>query len=151
MSCEGLRQGNAPVSVYFNVLMARVCKKHIVTLAGRGVLFAIVDVLKILAPPVVIAKLAEGLPALAWSEAGLKTQSVNNRLYVQPSAQLGWNHYLSTTPRGSSTDLPVHDIPDGSESFATRRTPSAEEFGRRMTGSTYWGHHWDPLGFRIST
>ena len=133
MSCEGLRQGNAPVSVYFNVLMARVCKKHIVTLAGRGVLFAIVDVLKILAPPVVIAKLAEGLPALAWSEAGLKTQSVNNRLYVQPSAQLGWNHYLSTTPDGSessSTNLPVHDIPDGSESFATRRTPSAEESSR---------------------
>jgi hypothetical protein len=50
-SCEGLRQGDAPVTAYFNVLAARVYKKQLTTLNERGVLFAIVDNVKIIAFP----------------------------------------------------------------------------------------------------
>ena len=89
MPCEGLRQSDAPESVYFNVLIARVYRKEIALLAGRGALFAVADDVKILAPPAVIAELAEGFPALAWNETCLKTQSVKKRLFVQPSAQAG--------------------------------------------------------------
>ena len=116
MSCEGLRQGDAPASQYFNVLIAKVYKKQIALLAGRGALFAVADDVKILGPPIVIAELAEGFPALAWKEAGLKTHSVKKRMFVQPSAQAGWNLIMCSTPCNSSSDLPVHDIPDGSES-----------------------------------
>jgi hypothetical protein len=44
MSCEGLKQGDAPASVYFNVLIARVYKKQIALQAWRGVLVAFADV-----------------------------------------------------------------------------------------------------------
>ena len=56
LSCVGRRQGDAPAIVYFNVLAARVYKKHLVLLNGRGVLFAIEDDVKILAPPVAIGE-----------------------------------------------------------------------------------------------
>jgi hypothetical protein len=72
---------------------------------------------KILAPSAVIAELIDGFLVLAWSEAGLITQSVKNKLCVQPSAQSGWSHYLSSTPRSSSIELPLHDILDGSELY----------------------------------
>jgi len=36
MSCEGLRQGDAPASVYFNVLAARISRKQLQVLVGRG-------------------------------------------------------------------------------------------------------------------
>ena len=65
MSCEGLRQGDAPATVYFNVLAARVYKKQLQILNGRGVLFAVADDVKILGPPAVIKELAEGFPTLA--------------------------------------------------------------------------------------
>jgi len=39
MSCEGLRQGDAPATVYFNVLAARVYKKQLLALDGRGCYF----------------------------------------------------------------------------------------------------------------
>ena len=55
MLCEGLRQGDAPASVYFNILIAKVYMKQLVLLAGTGVLFAVADEVKILAPPAVIA------------------------------------------------------------------------------------------------
>jgi hypothetical protein len=71
--CEGLRQGDAPTTVYLNVLAAQVYKKQLVLLNKRGVLFAIVDDVKILAPPVVIKELAESFPTIAWEEAGLTT------------------------------------------------------------------------------
>jgi hypothetical protein len=115
MSCEGLRQGDAPASVYFNVLIARVYMMQIALLAGRGALFAVADDVKILAPPSFFAEVDEGFPALAWNEAGLKTQSVKNILFIQPSVQAGWNLFLCSTLRNSSSDLHVHDIPDGSE------------------------------------
>jgi hypothetical protein len=58
MSCEGLRQGDAPSTVYFNVLAARVYMKQLHILNGRGVLFAVADDVKILGPPAVIKELA---------------------------------------------------------------------------------------------
>jgi hypothetical protein len=58
MSCEGLRQGDAPATVYFNILAAKVYMKHLQALNGRSVLFAIADDVKIIAPPAVIAELA---------------------------------------------------------------------------------------------
>jgi len=36
MSCEGLRQGDAPTTVYFNVLAARAYRKQLRILVGRG-------------------------------------------------------------------------------------------------------------------
>jgi hypothetical protein len=50
MSCEGLRQGDAPATVYFNVLATRVYTKQLRTLDGRGVLFAVANIVKILRP-----------------------------------------------------------------------------------------------------
>ena len=50
-SCEGPRQGNAIATVYFNVLAARICKKQLTTLNGRGVLYAIAGDVKIIASP----------------------------------------------------------------------------------------------------
>ena len=87
ISCYGLRQGDAPATVYFNVLAARVCRKQLQVLDGRGVLFAIADDVKILGPPEVIKEMAEGFPTLAWEEAGLTTQMVKNRIFVQSSTQ----------------------------------------------------------------
>ncbi len=51
LSCEGLRQGDAPATVYFNILAAKVYRKQLHALNGRGVLFAIADDVKIVAPP----------------------------------------------------------------------------------------------------
>ena len=58
MSCEALRQGDAPATVYFNVMATRVYKKQLQILNGRGVLFAVADDVKILGPPAVIKELA---------------------------------------------------------------------------------------------
>jgi hypothetical protein len=115
MSCEGLRQGDAPATVYFNVLAARVYRKRLHILNGSGVLFVVVDDVKILGPPAVIKELAEGFPTLAWEEAGLTTQTVKNCIFVQSSAQASWSHFLAVTPRNVLTELPVHDILDGSK------------------------------------
>ena len=73
MSCEGLRQGNAPALVYFNVLIAKVCMKQIVVHVGRGVLVAVADDLKVLAPLAVIDELADGFFDVAWNESCLET------------------------------------------------------------------------------
>jgi hypothetical protein len=85
LSCEGLRQGDAPTTIYFNVLAARVYKKQLQALNGRGVLFAVANDVKILGPPTMIKELAERFPQLAWEEAGLTTQTVKNRIFFQPS------------------------------------------------------------------
>jgi hypothetical protein len=79
MSCEGLRQGDAPATVYF--------RKKLLILNGRGVLFAVADDAKILGPSAVIKDMAEGFPTLTWEEAGLTNQTVKNRIFVQSSAQ----------------------------------------------------------------
>ncbi len=49
MSIVGFRQGDAPVSIFFNILAAIIYRKQLATLNGRGVLFAIVDDAKIAA------------------------------------------------------------------------------------------------------
>jgi hypothetical protein len=115
LSCEGLRQRDAPTTVYFNVLTARVYKKHLVLLSGRKVLFAIADVVKILAPPALIKELEECFPTITWEEVGLATQTIKNLIYVHPSARATWGHCLDSTPRNLLTELLVHDIPDGSD------------------------------------
>ncbi len=53
---------------------------------------------------------------MAWEEAGLTTQTaVKNCIFVQSSAQAIWSHFLAMAPRNALTELPVHDITDGSE------------------------------------
>jgi hypothetical protein len=47
-------------------------------------------------------------------EAGLTSQAVKNRVFVQPSARVGWVRFLQDTPRNPNTSLPIHDIPGGS-------------------------------------
>jgi hypothetical protein len=63
----------------------------------------------------VIKELAEGFPTRAWEDAGLTTQTVKNRIFVQSSAQATWSHFLAVTLRNVLTELPVHDTRDGSE------------------------------------
>ncbi len=65
MSMDGLRQGDAPATVYFNILVARVYRKHLSTLDGRGVLFALADDLRVLGPPDVIGEIVEAFPKVA--------------------------------------------------------------------------------------
>ncbi len=81
-------------------------------MSGRGAIFAIADDVMILAPSVAIRELAESFAILAWEAAGLTTQIVKNRIFVQHSARATWGHYLNSSPRNSLTELPVHDIPD---------------------------------------
>ena len=90
MSVDGLRQGDAPASIFFNILAARIYRKQLATLNGRGVLFAFVDDVKIAAPPTIIAEIVDSFAEVAWHEAGLVTQVVKNRIFVQPTARTGW-------------------------------------------------------------
>ena len=114
MSCEGLRQGDAPATVDFNVLAARVYRKQLQALDGRGFLFTLENDVEILGPPEVIKELVEGFPALACQEAGLTTQTVKNRIFVKSFAQARCINFIAVTPRNTLKELPVHDIPDGS-------------------------------------
>jgi hypothetical protein len=68
-----LRQGDAPATVYFNILVVRVYRKQLATLDGRGVLFAVADDVRVLAPPKVIGEVVEASPKVAWEEGGLTT------------------------------------------------------------------------------
>ena len=52
---------------------------------------------------------------MAWEEAGLTTQTMKNRIYMQPCAQANWCRFLDDTPRNAESELPVHDISDGNE------------------------------------
>ena len=71
--CEGLGQGDAPATVYFNGLAARVYKKQLRILNGRGVLFAATADAKILGPPEGLQDMAEDFPTLACKETGPTT------------------------------------------------------------------------------
>jgi hypothetical protein len=95
-------------------LVARVYKKQLATLDGRGFLFAVSDDLRVLGPPEVIGEIVEAFPKVAWEEAGLATQTPKNMIFVQPSIYNGWRLFLESTPRNSSLSLRVHSIPDGS-------------------------------------
>ena len=72
------------------------------------------DDVKIAAPLAVIAEIVDTFSKVVWHEAGLSTQVVKNRIYVQPSAREGWCQLLDITPRDLAAALPIHDIPDGS-------------------------------------
>ena len=63
MSVDGFKQGDAPASIFFNILAARIYKRQLATLDGRGVLFAIVDDVNIAAPPNVIAEIVDSRAA----------------------------------------------------------------------------------------
>ncbi len=103
MSCEGLGRGDAPATVYFNVLAARVYRKQLRILDGKGVLFAIADDVEILGPPEVIQKLVEGFPTPAWEKACMTTHTVKNRSYGQSSTQASWSRFMDLTPRNNQT------------------------------------------------
>ena len=77
MSCEGLRQGDAPATVYFNVLAARVYRKQLRILDGMGVFFAVADDVKVLGPPEIIKAMAEGVPTLAYIRVSVVMQVCN--------------------------------------------------------------------------
>ena len=76
MFVDDLRQGDAPTTIYFNILVARVYTKQLELLEGRGVLFAITNDVKILAPPAVIGEIVEVFAEVAWQEARLTTQTI---------------------------------------------------------------------------
>jgi len=73
MYVDGFRQGDVPASIFFNILAARIYRRQLATLSGRGVLFAIVDDVKIAAQPAVIAEIVDTFAEVAWHEAGLTT------------------------------------------------------------------------------
>ena len=114
MSIDGPRQGDAPATFYFSILVARVYRKQLTTLDGRGVLFAVSDDLRVVGPPEIIGEIVEAFPKVAWEEVGLTTQTARNMIFVQPSARSGWRLFLESTPRNSSLSLQVHSIPDDS-------------------------------------
>ena len=105
MSIDGLRRGDAPTTVYLNILVARVYKTQLATLDGRGVLFEVADDLRVLDPLEVIGEIVESFPKVAWEEAGLTTQTSKNKIFVQPSARNGWRRFLETTPRDHALTL----------------------------------------------
>jgi hypothetical protein len=111
MSVDCFRQGDAPASIFFNILSARIYIRQLATLNGRGVLFAIVDDVKIAAPPAVIVEIVDTFTDVAWNEACLTTHVIKNRIYVQPTAMAGWVEFLDSTPRNPTDVLPIHDIP----------------------------------------
>jgi len=96
------------------VASAKVYMKQLAFLDGRGVLFAIDDDVKILAPPAVIGKIVEVFAEVAWAEAGLATQTVTDKIFVQPSAREVWRHFLEPTPRNPSLPLQIQCTPDES-------------------------------------
>jgi len=105
MSIDGLRQGAAPATVYFNILAARVYRKQLALPNSKGVLFAVADDLKILAPPTVIFEVVEVFPETAWEEAVLTAQTQKNKIYVQPTARNGWRQLLDSPPPATPLDL----------------------------------------------
>ncbi len=67
-SCEDLKQGDAPATVYLIVLTARVYRKQLRILDGRGMLLAVTDDVKIMGPPEVIKEMTKGFPTLVREE-----------------------------------------------------------------------------------
>ena len=55
------------------------------------------------------------------SEKELESDNIN-RIYVQPSARVGWIRFLDTVPMNATASLPIHNISDGS-SFSDPTDP----------------------------
>jgi hypothetical protein len=66
-------------------LAARVYRKQLRILDGRGVLFGVADDVRILGPPEVITEMAKGFPTLTWEEAGLTIQKTKNESLCSPT------------------------------------------------------------------
>ena len=113
MYVDGFRQGDGPATIYFNILAAIIYRKHLATLDGRGVLFAIADDVKIAATPSVIVEIVDTFADIAWHEAGLTTQPIKNLIFVQPLARVGWVQFLDNVHKDATASLPLHNIPDG--------------------------------------
>jgi hypothetical protein len=75
---------------------------------------AIENHVMISATPVVIEEIVDVFAHISYHEAGLTTQEVKNRIYVQPSARSGWVQYMEAIPRDSEAPFPIYDIMDGS-------------------------------------
>ena len=86
--------------------------------------------------------MAEDFPTLAWEEAGLTTQTIKNCIFVQSSAQARWSNFIAVTPRNTLTELPVHDIPDGSE-MVDLFDPASDRILKKENGVNILGN---PLG-----
>ena len=82
MSIDGLRQEDASATVYFNIPVARVYRKQLTLMDGRGVLFAVSDDLRIMAPLAVIHEIVEVFPVIVWEEASLSTQTLKNMVLI---------------------------------------------------------------------
>jgi hypothetical protein len=67
MSMDCFRHGDAPASIFFNIMAARIYRRQLATLDDRGVLFDIVDDVKIAAPPNVIAEIVDTFSDIAWN------------------------------------------------------------------------------------
>jgi hypothetical protein len=147
MSIDGFRLGDAPASIFFNILAARIYIRQLATLNGRGVLFAIVDDVKIAAPLAVIAEIVDTFSEVAWHEAGLTTQVIKNKIYVPSSARAGWTEFLDSTPRDLTAALPINDIPNGSF-LAYPSDVNNARLWPESDGSTCWAH---TLGLRNSS
>jgi hypothetical protein len=65
MYVDGFRQGDAPASIFFNILAARIYRRQLATLNERGVLFAIVDDVKIAALLAVITEIVDTFSEVA--------------------------------------------------------------------------------------
>jgi hypothetical protein len=128
--------------MYFNVLAARIYKKYLRILDGRGVLVAVADDAKIQGPPEVIKEMAKLFPTLAWEEACLACQTAQKLIYMESSADASWSRFLDMTPRNNRTEHPVHDIPDVSE-LVDPFDPDSERIWREENGVNILGA---PLG-----
>ncbi len=82
MSIDGMRQEDAPATVYFNILVARVYRKQFSLLDSRGVLFVVAVDLRTLGPHEVIGEIVESFPKVAWEEAVLTTQTAKSKIFV---------------------------------------------------------------------
>ncbi len=96
-SCDGLRQGDLLATIYFNIIATRIYRKHMATIDGREVHFAIADDVKIATPPEVFGDVGETFPAIAWNKASLTTHTIKIKIHVQPSVRAVWVHYMNLT------------------------------------------------------
>ncbi len=100
--------------MFFNILAVILYKCFLKIIGDCGTLISIADDVKICGPPHVLAAIISKLPAMAMSEAGLRTQASKNKVFVPPLARASWVAYLEASPRGDDTNcLYLHDIPDG--------------------------------------
>ncbi len=127
LSNDGLKQGDAPVTVYFDIIATRIYRKQLKVLNNRNFLFAVANDVRIVAHQTVIAEIVDAFASVACNQGDLSTQVVKNKIYVQPSACEGCTQFLESAPRESSAVLPIHDVPD-----VRHRTDSSDPDNARI-------------------